>query len=71
MTAALAPAPLVLLSAGLVGLAAYACSVTLFVFAMQVRLLKLALAVPFAVWLLVGPSVVLIIINLGGAGLNS
>ena len=45
---------------------AYAFVVTLLVLALPMRLLMLALVVPFLAWLVIGPAIVLVVIALGG-----
>jgi len=58
LLACLAPAPFLVLTEGIWQTAGYAVVVTLFVLVARFRIVMLALAVPFAAWLVLGPVIV-------------
>ena len=59
----LAAFPVMVMCQGFDTAVATAMAITLFVLVTRFRALMLALAVPFAVWLLVGPPIVVALIN--------
>lgn len=61
----LAPVPALVFVVGIGEIAAYAIGLTMFVLLAQFRTLMLALAIPFVVWLVAGPAVMLALLREG------